>query len=459
MSEQCKQVESFISRYRLIQAGDIVVLAVSGGIDSVVMAHLLMGLRERLDFQPVLANFNHKLRSEAEEEMSFVAQLAQDWGVPFHGGSADIGKLAIGHNLQDVARRERYAFLRQVAFRYNGAFIATAHHRDDQAETVLLHLLRGSGPAGLAGISPKENDLIRPMLCLSRDEIQSYATQHRIEYRQDESNFTTKYRRNRIRLELLPKLEAFNPQIKSTLNAMADICREEDSLLEDLAENALVEALDGEDRLSVEALSHLPMALRRRVIRKLFCLQAGDGAELTFSQVEAALSLSEEQAVSLPGGLYLYRRDGWLDLAREIPPLPICEQEYPLIPDGTWQQLEPWGWAYQCSVDSSAAMPPVHQLRSPRAFSYLIPRQELSHLYWRTRRPGDRVTNTAGDGSHKLKNLFIDEKIPQFQRQTWPLLADHSQIWWVPGLWKSKLPDITGENLLIKVRRSDNIIR
>ena len=139
MSEQCKQVESFISRYRLIQAGDIVVLAVSGGIDSVVMAHLLMGLRERLDFQPVLANFNHKLRSEAEEEMSFVAQLAQDWGVPFHGGSADIGKLAIGHNLQDVARRERYAFLRQVAFRYNGAFIATAHHRDDQAETVLLH--------------------------------------------------------------------------------------------------------------------------------------------------------------------------------------------------------------------------------------------------------------------------------------------------------------------------------
>ena len=147
-----------------------------------------MGLRDRLDFQRFIANFNHKLRPEAEEEMSFVAQLARDWGVPFYGGSADIGMLSKGHNLQDVARRERYAFLRKVAFGYGDALIATAHHQDDQAETVLLHLLRGSGQAGLSGISPKEADLIRPMLCLSREEIQSYATLHGIEYREDKSN-------------------------------------------------------------------------------------------------------------------------------------------------------------------------------------------------------------------------------------------------------------------------------
>lgn len=459
MSEQSKKVESFIKRYQLIRPGDIIVLAVSGGIDSVVMAHLLMGLRDRLDFQPVIANFNHKLRPEAEEEMSFVAQLARDWGVPFYGGSADIGMLSKGHNLQDVARRERYAFLRKVAFGYGDALIATAHHQDDQAETVLLHLLRGSGQAGLSGISPKEADLIRPMLCLSREEIQSYATLHGIEYREDKSNFTTKYQRNRIRLELLPQLECFNPQIKAALSATADICREEDDLLDDLAENALAEALDEEDRLSVESLSQLPLALRRRVIRKLFCLRAGDGPEVTFSQVEAALALQEEQSVSLPGGQRLYRRDGLLDLVQEIPPLPTWDQEYPIIPDGFWHPLKPWGWEYQCLHDANAVVPLTQQLCSARSFIDIVPVQDLPYLCWRTRKAGDRVSSRTETGFRKLKDLFIDRKIPRAQRQSWPLLTNREKIWWVPGLWKSELVDIMGENLLIKVRRSDNILR
>ena len=458
MSEQRTKVAAFIQRYQLIAPGKHVVLAVSGGIDSIVMADILLNLQQQLGFYPLIASFDHQLRPESAEEIEFVAELARCWGVPFHAGAADIRRLAQGKNLEDVARQERYRFLRSIAYRYDDACIATAHHRDDQAETLLLHLLRGSGLAGLSGISPKENGLIRPLLCLSKGEIEAYAQEHNLAFRQDQSNFSCEYQRNRIRWELLPQLADYNPQIVNALNITADICREEDGLLDDLAENALVEVMSADDRLCQKRLAQLPYALARRVLRKFSCLRIGEGAELNFEQVEAILALREGQVISLPHAYLAFCRDGYLDINKNMPPLPSFEEEYPLSLSEQWQSLPGWGWDYCCLPLRGHALPPLAQLRRQNTLVYLTDSAALPKLYWRTRRDGDRLPSSENKAGHKLKELFIDKKILPSKRQSWPLLLDEQGIRWVPGLWKEEeIPEIREDMILIKARQSDNI--
>ncbi|MDO4733380.1 MAG: tRNA lysidine(34) synthetase TilS, partial [Bacillota bacterium] len=410
----------------------------------------------------VIASFDHQLRPESAEELEFVSGMAAEWGLPFHGGGGDIARLAKGKNLEDVARRERYAFLRRVAASYGNAVIATGHHQDDQAETLLQHLLRGCGTAGLSAISPKEGAIIRPLLCLNRQEIENYAQRNHLEFRQDQSNFSGAYQRNRLRWNLLPQLAEYNPQVVSALNITADICREEDALLDDLAGNALAESLDNEGRLPMQALSEMPLALSRRLVRKLFCLRVGERHELSFLQVERILSLREGQVFSLPGGKLAICRDSCLDIVSEIPALPTFTEEIRLSLGENWQPLADWGWEYLCQPVKAYSLPVFSALSAASSFVCLFPATDIVGLHWRTRREGDFLPSCGTRGKRKLKELFIDKRIFPSQRRSWPLLVDAKQIRWVPGLWKEKAalcPEkmISDDMILIKVRQGDNI--
>ncbi len=448
--EALDTVENYIREQGLIKRGDRVLLAISGGIDSVVMMDMLVRLQNKLDFQAVAATFNHQLRPEAAEEAEFVRCLAEKYQLPFYLGAEDIASLAKGKNLQDTARRERYAFLFSLAYKLGAAAIATAHHRDDQAETLLLHLLRGSGLTGLSGMSPAKNQVIRPLLPLSREEIVAYGEGLGLEHREDLSNYSVKYQRNRIRWQLMPLLREFNPQVVEALNATADICRDEDALLNDLAENALAEVLLRDDRaVDAGGFAQLPLALKRRVLKKAFCLLAGDVAELSFCQVEAMLALKDEQSVSLPGGLLAYRR-GNICFDTAIPPLPVFDDSYPLIADGCWHSLGGWGWEYTASLEQRPA------LRLP--YEFCVPEAAVSRLTWRTRREGDYLPSSGQRGRTKLKDIFIDHKIPAYQRNTWPLLLLDQEIIWAPLLKKAtRARPGSGKSVLIKVRHCDII--
>ena len=272
--ELLKKTKDYIKEYQLIEPGELVLVAVSAGRDSMTLAHLLLRLQKELDFNLAIANFNHHLRPEADEEGEFVAEFARINGVPVFLGGADIAQLSVGGNLQEIARRERYTYLRSLAAKIGAQKIAVAHHADDQAETVLLHLLRGSGLSGLAAMSPIKNNIIRPLLFASRRDICAYIAENKLEYREDSSNACTKYLRNKIRLELIPLLRDYNPNITEALIATADICRQDDQVLEDLAENALAEAwINDDNALERTAFNELPVALQRRVIRKAYtCL-------------------------------------------------------------------------------------------------------------------------------------------------------------------------------------------
>ncbi|MDP6180938.1 MAG: tRNA lysidine(34) synthetase TilS, partial [Desulfatiglandales bacterium] len=233
-----KKVKETLSRYGMIDPGDLVIVAVSGGPDSVCLLDILHELKAELAVRLVVAHYNHGLRGgEDESETRFVRHLASAMNFPFETENASFfieGKTA---SLEERARNARYEFLERLKGKLHAQKIAMGHHLNDQAETVLMRLLRGSGPSGLAGIPPKRDDtIIRPLIELKREEIDSYVKRRELSYRVDRSNFDTRYLRNKIRLELLPLLLEYQPQFVEHLGQLAVILREDDKYLETEAE-------------------------------------------------------------------------------------------------------------------------------------------------------------------------------------------------------------------------------
>ncbi|MBQ6536737.1 MAG: tRNA lysidine(34) synthetase TilS [Firmicutes bacterium] len=448
-----KTVSNYIKTEKLLPAGCVVLAAVSGGIDSMVMADILFRLRRELQMDLAIASFDHGLRPDSGSDVAFVRSWAEHRGLPFFSGAKDVAALSDGKNVEDLARRERYAFLRSVAAKVGPCVIATAHHRGDQAETVLLHLLRGSGVTGLAGIHPSRDGVVRPLLCVDRNDIADYAAANGIEYREDSTNSSTKYLRNRIRLELLPALADYNPCISRQLNDTAAICRDEDALLDDLAEISLAELWSVDHyALSGSGFDLLAPALQRRVLRKAYQLLAGDLPELSFKQVEAIRCLKSEQSCNLPRGIKAWRR-GDLCFGQEMPPLQVLDTEWPLLIDGAWHDLDGLDWSYCAAAISDFS---EKDLKPNKKYAMLLSENRAANAFWRTRRDGDYM-RSSGKGRRKVKDLFIDQRLPCHLRNRWPLLVDASgETLWLPGLRMTKL-DEAPNNILIKVRFSDKI--
>ena len=450
-----KTVANYIKSEKLIQPGSILLAAVSGGIDSMVLADVLFKLRSDLHFELAIASFDHGLRPESGSDLDFVRAWAEDHDLPFFGGGKNIAALSGGKNVEDIARRERYSFLHYTAAKCGADAIATAHHRGDQAETVLLHLLRGSGVTGLAGMRPERDHIVRPLLCADRSDIAAYAEDNHIKYREDSTNSSTHYLRNKIRLELLPVLAQYNPSISSQLNDTAAICRDEDMLLDDLAEISLAElwSVDASS-LSSPGFDQLAPALQRRVLRKAYQLLAGDLPELSYKQVEAIRSLKDEQSCDLPRGIKAWRRGG-VCFGRSIPELTAIDTVWPLLTDGAWHDLEGLECSYLAMPIETDAEPGFDD---EEEYSVVISGSLAAEAFWRTRRDGDHMTSRSGGNKHKVKDIFIDHHVPGYLRAIWPLLVSASgDTLWLPGLRESHV-DTEPNNILIKVRFSDKII-
>ena len=437
-----KQTRDYLAAGRFIVPGEHILAAVSGGRDSCVMLHILQFLRNEMGFTLSVAHFDHGLRPASASEQQFVRDMAVSYELDFYGGSADVTALAMGHSIEDAARRARYAFLRQAARQADAHYIATAHHAQDQAETLLLHLLRGSGLEGLAAIAPQEGDLLRPLLSALPRQIEEYCSVHNLQFCQDESNADTRFLRNRIRLDILPQLFKINPRLLYSLSATADICREDNALLDAWAEAAMDELWLPREQAVAEGIFSLPPALQRRILRKAVNHAAGEEIILSFAQTEAALNLKEEQSTSIKGGWLVYRR-GALFIDRVQPPLPVHEEIIPVTADDCWHELADWGWAYQAVYGLAVSLPPD---------SIALPLPMAEKLFFRTRRNGDAVISRGKGGRLKLKDIFIGEKIPPYLRVSWPLLVAKEEIIWLPRLYKRTF-DAAGTALIIKIRR------
>lgn len=313
-----------ISERRLIAKGSLVVVGVSGGRDSVALLAALRSLADEGGFALVAAHFNHGIRgAEADADEKFTLDLCRRLGVECRSVRADVPAQAVGDNLEAVARSCRYEWLwgivREYADRgeYAETLLATAHHLEDQGETVLLHLLRGTGTDGIGGMRFRSGNLIRPLLNIPRAEIEKYIAENNLPYRDDASNFQMDYRRNKIRLELWPELQKYNANINAALGNLAEICGGDADFLDEYTEDVrrrLVRENDYGYSVERREFAALHIAVRRRLVRRLWQLavtekppvtgSVNDNLALTMVQTEDILHLGTSKQISLPKQVY-----------------------------------------------------------------------------------------------------------------------------------------------------------
>jgi tRNA(Ile)-lysidine synthase len=304
---------------KLIRTGETVLVACSGGPDSMALLHLCLELGADEGFATAAAHFNHGLRPRAASDERFVQMTALKLDLPHFAGREDVRALARtrGLGIEEAGRLARYAFLERAAVEAGASRIATGHTLNDQAETVLLRLLRGTGPMGLSGIPAKRGlSIVRPLLALERGDVLSYLADRGIAFRRDETNRDTDILRNRIRHKLIPYLErSFEPAVVRSLARLARIAADEEAWLDETAASRMKKMLGGtpsSPALDALALRRLPPALARRVVRAYVFLIKGDLRDVSFDDVETIRALSEGKRVTLWKRLTIERRSGKL---------------------------------------------------------------------------------------------------------------------------------------------------
>jgi len=436
-------------RHDMVVPGDTVVVGVSGGLDSVCLLDILTRLKAEYRLRLVIAHVHHGLRpEEGDREFRFVEGLASRYGVPFEGRRIEASSYATGANVQAQARRFRVRFFEDVAREWGAGRIATGHHRDDHAETLLMQVLRGTG--GLIGIRPvRDGTYIRPLIEIPRERIQAYARGLELPFCEDSSNRKRTYLRNRIRQDLIPWIrKEANPSFVDSLLQLASILEEETKCLDTFAEEALERVTrrsisEAEVILRRDLLEGMPRAIQRRVLRRSYGRLVGSTQGLSYVHLEGvcdALGKPEgrvHKVFSLPRGVrvfleyeevYLTRRDLWQVTPYEVPLPPgderliseagIILRAHRVVFDGSSpgtfeNRLSGWGEDRYCAcLDADLA---------------------VGEMVVRNARPGDRFRPLGSGGWKKLKDFFSDEKIPRSLRRRIAILEIGGRVAWVVG--------------------------
>lgn len=430
------KVKKTIKRYNLIQPGDRVLIAYSGGVDSTGLLASLWELRQEWTLKLALAHFNHRLRQRADEDERFVREVAREYALPVFVGSEDVRSYARSKslNLEEAGRQLRYAFLEKTAKKWPASKIATGHTMTDQAETFLMRLLRGSGSRGLGGVYPLvEGLIIRPLLQVQRKEIEAYLSKQHFPYRVDESNFDRRFFRNRIRLELIPYLqEKYEPRIVDHLSRTASILQEEDDLLEKMEEEKAAKALlKKNNRLLLDRkfLSSLPLAFRRRVLRSFISKVKGDLRGISFSDIEAVLELGEGKECHLQKGFSLRSEGGFIFLREKARPKIEFEQEW----NGkSILEIKELSLRFQGKkLKNDQSLPP--KIDDDKQ-AFLDGERLKFPLLVRNRQEGDKYQPLGAPGKKKLKEIMRAKRIPLSVREKKPVFLCADDIIWVMGL-------------------------
>jgi tRNA(Ile)-lysidine synthase len=433
MTSLLDRIAQFIARHEMLHTGDRVGVAVSGGADSVFLLYALRELAPRWNLQLSVVHIEHGIRGDASDsDAGFVRRLAEEFGLPFHLHRADVP--ALQDNLEQAARRVRIGFYRELIESGCLDRVATGHTRSDQAETVLYRVLRGSGLAGLAGILPvAEPGLVRPLLELTRAEIEDWLCRRSITWREDATNQDRSYARNRLRHDILPLLaESFNPRLEEALANLATLAKDEERYWE--AEiDRLQPPIQEPVIIPVSALA-TPAAVARRLIRRFIQTVKGDLRQIEFAHVERILAMAQSSEghdrVQIPG-LDVFRSFEWLRFSKIAPhsterdfSLPLPAPGFAELP-GTSARIMLQVLEKPEPVEPCATVVNELDLERLRSGDDAVPTLELRN--WR---PGDKYRPAGRSQEEKIKLLFQEGRVPLWERRHWPIITYNGIILW-----------------------------
>ena len=441
----------------MLESGDTVLVGVSGGQDSVALVHILMELAPLFPFRLGIAHLDHGLRGDDSiRDARFVTALAEKLHLDCHIEKRDVQRYRQYHklSLEEAARQVRYDFYDSTAAKYGYTKIALGHHADDNAELVLMFLVRGSGPDGVSGIPPvRDGRIIRPLIRLTRQEIKEYFSEKDLSYVSDSSNFDDRFLRNRIRNHLIPELKAsYNPGVTRNLNRLADIFRKEKEWLEavitPIYEQVVTKTDNNGLRLSLTAFQEHPEAVKRRLVRKAIAEVKGNLRRISYFHIEAVLRLaasdSRRGSLDLPDRVRVGRDGPGLYVIKKKHPLRDCHSASPAAETLRYQyqvdrpltQMMPLhvpeaGLRLEFSALEAENLPELYRTGQDVAFFDM---NKLTFpLVLRNVQPGDRFRPLGMSGTQKVKKFFIDHKIPLKQRSRCPVLLNRGRIIWIVG--------------------------
>ncbi|RUA03052.1 MAG: tRNA lysidine(34) synthetase TilS, partial [Deltaproteobacteria bacterium] len=452
-----EKIRQAIIEYRMFQPGDKVLVGVSGGPDSVALLHLLVEMAAGYDFVLGICHLNHDLRgAAADRDADFVAALARRIGLPLHTDKRDVRRFGRCHrlSLETAARRVRYGFFKEIVARHGFTKIALGHQMDDNAEQVLMNLLRGSGPTGLSGIPPVRDGLIvRPLIHVTRQQIMDYLDRGKHDYVIDESNTDGRHLRNRIRSELIPLLAAeYNPRIVCNLHKTARVCRSEnqwiDQALDPVFDAAVVDRSTSQLAMSLSKISaHMP-AVQRRLVRRAIRQVAGDLKKVSFENIEAVRRLAAAgtswKTIDLPHRVRVQRMDRVLVFTREkrslrdIPPArpekTIAPFSYYYSPPGEIAIVEA-GIRMVSTILERGQIPEQFHAGDPASetTAYLDLDKLTFPLMIRNRKAGDRFSPLGLGGTQSVRKFLSGREKDRRKRALCPVMISAGRIVWTIG--------------------------
>ena len=439
-----QSVHSFILKHQLIKSHQTLLVAVSGGPDSIALLHYLCVLRKTIPIRLIALSVNHNLRGkEAEEDVRYVEEVCENWDVEFVGTSVDVNayKEETGKGIQEAARDLRYHFFEEMMHAHEADALAMGHHGDDQAETIMMQMVRSARPEAVQGIPVARpfacGRIIRPFLCISKDQINSYLQKHDLEARIDPSNEETEYTRNAFRHYVLPFMKERNPRFHQHMQAWSERVRNERAYINEEAQKVLETVHFSSNvekfvQFSNQTFKTFPLALQRTAFHLILnYLYVNQYEDISYLHEEMFMNLLNDDkpnvSLDFPRGLNITRAYDEITLSFSE----LKEEEGFLhflqagsrvhMPDGTWVGAE-WSQTDE-EKDSFTYVCDSHHVKLP--------------LVVRTRQNGDRIRVRGMNGSKKVKDIFIDQKIPARLRDTWPIVTDQSgKVLWVVGLKK-----------------------
>ena len=427
-----------IKEFKMLRPNDKVVVGVSGGADSIALMHLLHDIKNEFNLSLHIAHLNHMLRrGEAEVDMRFVQGLAHNLKLPITVESFDVGAYAAQEKLgiEEAARKVRYDFFERVAGQFKADKIAVGHNADDNVETFLMRLLRGSGIKGLCGIPPTRGKIIRPLIKLWRKDIEGYINLLKLVPRLDHTNYESKYMRNRVRLKLIPQLKVYNLNIKEIIHQTILLLTEDASYLELKAEGLLSQAIvsfeENQLRLDLKKLREIEPAILNHCLRRGIEKVKGNLLGLSYCHIQDILDKLNKDSgweLHLPDGIFVFGEGGELVISPDKPQKTKRKKYFQAFSIPGEVKIE--------QIDKIIKVSFVDKVEKfdDANIAFVDGSKMLANVIVRSRETGDRFVPYGLKGSKKLQDFLVDAKVPLDERDSVPIVESGGRIIWVAGL-------------------------